>query len=110
MKRIMLCVPLIIVGLVLLSACAAGPAATTEEAAAAEAAAEEVTVVYLGIGDSWVPDNEWVGLIEEGSGVDMDYQFVPSPEYAEKRNVLMAAGDYPDVIRINPTTRQFKQY
>jgi ABC-type glycerol-3-phosphate transport system substrate-binding protein len=106
----MLCVPLIIVGLVLLSACAAGPAATTEEAAAAEAAAEDVTVVYLGIGDSWVPDNEWVGLIEEGSGVDMDYQFVPSPEYAEKRNVLMAAGDYPDVIRINPTTRQFKQY
>ncbi len=108
MKRNLLCLPLIILGLILLSACAAGPAATTEEAAAE--AAEDVTVVYLGIGDSWVSDNEWVGLIEEGSGVDMDYQFVPNPEYDEKRNVLMAAGDYPDVIRINPTTRQFKQY
>ena len=42
--------------------------------------------------------------------VDMDCQFVPDPEYEEKRNVLMAAGDYPDVIRINPTSRQFKQY
>ena len=72
MKRNLLCLPLIIVGLILLSACAAAPAASTTEEAA-----EDVTVVYLGIGDSWVPDNEWVALIEAGSGVDMDYQLCP---------------------------------
>ena len=46
MKRAKLCLPLIIVSLALLSACAAPQAATPEETA------EDVTVVYLGIGDS----------------------------------------------------------
>ena len=105
MKRILLSLSLIVAGVVLLNACVGAPAASTDSMEA-----EDVTVVYLGIGDSWVADNEWVPLIEAGAGVQMDYRMVPSPAYEEKRNVLMAAGDYPDVIRINPSSRQFKQY
>ncbi len=105
MKRILSSLALIAIGAVLLSACAGAPAVSTDSEEA-----EDVTVVYLGIGDSWVADNEWVPLIEAGADVQMEYRMVPNPEYEEKRNVLMAAGDYPDVIRLNPNSRQFKQY
>ena len=107
-KRLLLILGLIISSALLLAACAAAGAADSSSDSAEDAG--EVTVVYLGIGDSWVADNEWVPLIEEGAGVKMDYRMVPNPEYEEKRNVLMAAGDYPDVMRVHPTSRQFKQY
>lgn len=74
------------------------------------AAQETVSLRLLARGDSWDPDNYYLGQIEEAVGLDLNFEMVPSPDYVEKRNVVMASGDYPDVIRVGPREPVYRTY
>ncbi len=70
----------------------------------------DVTINFLWRGDSWDPENYYVGAIEEAIGVNLAYRMVPSAEYVEVRNVTMASGDLPDVLRVGPTESVYASY
>lgn len=93
-----------------LTACAT-PAMTPADGGG-ETAAEggRVSLTIFRNGDSWDPDNAYLPMIEEAVNMDLDYQEIPSPDYMEKRNIVMASGDYPHVIQVSPTDPAFQQY
>lgn len=62
------------------------------------------------VGDSWDPKNAYLPLIEEATGLTLFWQQIPSADYLEKRNVVMASGNYPDVINLGVGEVYFKQY
>ena len=62
-----------------------------------------VTLDILAQGDTWDPDNYYLPVIEESVGINLEYRMVPGDQYVEVRNVVMASGDLPDMLRISPT-------
>lgn len=98
---------LVLVLLVTACAAPAAPATQTEEGGAS---GERVSLTIFRNGDSWDPDNAYLPLIKEATNLDLDYQIIPSPDYIEKRNVVMASGDYPHVIQVAVTDPAYVQY
>ena len=62
------------------------------------------------VGDSWDPKNAYLPLIEKATGLTLFWQEIPSTDYLEKRNVVMASGNYPDVINLGVSEVAFQQY
>jgi putative aldouronate transport system substrate-binding protein len=83
------------------------PAATTAPAAQP---ATTVALSILGRGDSWDANNYYVPVINEAVNVAIDWQMVPNNEYVEKRNLVMASGELPTVIRVGPNEPVYRQY
>ena len=94
--------------LLFVTACVA-PAPQTSEGGS-EAGGERVTFTYFRSGDSWDPENAYLPMIEDAANINVDFQVIPSPDYVEKRNVVMASGDYPQVIQVGVTDPAFLQY
>ncbi|MDF2713224.1 MAG: extracellular solute-binding protein family 1 [Paenibacillus sp.] len=69
-----------------------------------------VTFSILQRGDSWDPDNAYVPIIEQATNTKLNYQMIPNNDYENKRNVVMASGDYPNVIRLRSTEAMYKKY
>lgn len=104
-------VTLTLVLALLVTACATPAAPTTQtDESGGEASGERVALTFFRSGDSWDPDNAYLPMIEEAVNIDLDYQVIPSPDYIEKRNVVMASGDYPHVIQVGVTDPAFMQY
>lgn len=60
--------------------------------------------------DSWDPDNAYLPIIENATNTKIDFQQSTSSEYANKRNVIMASGSYPNVITVRPTEAVYQTY
>ncbi|WP_168118799.1 extracellular solute-binding protein [Paenibacillus sp. HB172176] len=59
--------------------------------------------ILLRAGSEFTPENNpWVDEINEKANADITWNAVPIANVWEKRNVLMASGDYPEVIIMNP--------
>ncbi|MHB8644200.1 MAG: extracellular solute-binding protein [Thermomicrobiales bacterium] len=69
-----------------------------------------VSLTLLGRADTWDPDNAYMPMIEKGTGTKPDFQMVPTANYNEKRNVVMASGNYPNAIRLGPREPVYRQY
>jgi putative aldouronate transport system substrate-binding protein len=95
----------------LITGCAAPAAPVAQPAGeAVETAAEKVSLTIFRNGDSWDPDNAYLPMIKEAVNMELDFQEIPSPDYIEKRNVVMASGDYPNIIQVAVTDPAFLQY
>lgn len=62
--------------------------------------------------DQTIDDNIWTRLYKDQLGINIKYKWVvkgseTSDQYQQKVNVMLASGDLPDVIPVNPT--QLKQ-
>jgi putative aldouronate transport system substrate-binding protein len=71
---------------------------------------QPITLHILTQGDSWDPNNIYLEILEEELNLNLEFRQVPQPNHAEVRNVTMASGDYPDVIRVFPTERVYHEY
>ena len=63
--------------------------------------AEKITISAYLPSESWVDDyqeNDFVYYIEEKTNIHLDLYTVPISEAQQKRNLLLAAGDYPEVF------------
>ncbi|MBO9610443.1 MAG: extracellular solute-binding protein [Paenibacillaceae bacterium] len=60
--------------------------------------------------DSWDPDNAYLPIMEQASNTKIDFQPSTAAEYTNKRNVVMASGSYPNIIRITPTEAITQKY
>ncbi|SDD90506.1 extracellular solute-binding protein [Paenibacillus sp. UNCCL117] len=80
-----------------------GPAPAGKEAPAAAGSKEPVKfTVLLRAGSEFDPQNNpWVQEINKRANADITWMVVPIANVWEKRNVLMASGDYPEVIIMN---------
>ncbi len=102
---------LVLVLALLVTGCATPSAPSDQPAeASGENGAEQVSLTIFRNGDSWDPENAYLPMIKEATNLDLDYQIIPSPDYIEKRNVVMASGDYPHVIQAAVTDPAFLQY
>ena len=80
-----------------------------EEAPVEYAVADSFTIMRSG--DSWDPDNAYLQLLIEATGITVEYEIVPTAEYAEKRNVVMSGGSgLPQVIQVGITEEQYTTY
>lgn len=71
---------------------------------------EPVALSILSLGDTWNPDNAFLELIEEATNTKLDMQIVPVDEYEVKRNIVMASGNTPNIIRIKYQDPLFMSY
>jgi ABC-type glycerol-3-phosphate transport system substrate-binding protein len=60
--------------------------------------------------DSWDPKNAYSPLIEKAVGFPIFWNGVPGADYVEKRNVIMASGNYPNAIQLGVCEPAFQQY
>lgn len=88
----------------------AKPPAEAGPAAEPAKPAKPVKLTLLARGDTWDPDNAYKPIIERETQTILDYQMVPGNEYVNKRNVVMASGNYPNAIRISPTEPVYQTY
>jgi len=62
--------------------------------------------ILLKAGPEFTPDNNaWVKEINEKANADITWTAVPIANIWEKRNVIMASNDYPEVIIMNTTSK-----
>lgn len=71
---------------------------------------QKVSLTIFRIGDSWDPKNAYLPLVEKATNLTLFYQEIPSPDYREKRNVVMASGSYPQVIQVAVNEPEFMRY
>lgn len=75
---------------------------------------EKVTLKVLVKGNSFVEDiktNEFTKWMEEKTNVHVEWEVLPEQSAAEKLNLVLASGDYPDVIMDAPlSTAQLMIY
>lgn len=97
----------LLLGLTVLVVAAAMVGATgTQEQGGAEGSADEVARISILNETSWpipgeidVNDNKWANVFKEGlPDIEIDWIIVPSSNMAEKKNILIATGDIPDVL------------
>ena len=69
-----------------------------------------VTLNILSTGDTWNPDNAFLPLIEKATNTKLVMTIVPGDQYSNKRNVVMASGSYPNVIRISYMDPMYASY
>ena len=63
---------------------------------------DENSTVKYGEGESKT-DNRWITKYRNELGINIEYAwYVPSEQYAEKVNVVIASGDIPDVMKVTP--------
>lgn len=75
---------------------------------------EKVTLKVLVTGNSFVEDiktNEFTKWLEEKTNVHVEWEVLPEQSASEKLNLVLASGDYPDVIMDAPiSTAQLMIY
>jgi len=93
------------VGLLALVATLCGATATQEESSG-EATDDEVARISIMSNTNWpvpgdidVNDNPWANVFKEGlPDIEIDWIIVPGSNLQEKKNILIATGDIPDVM------------
>ena len=73
---------------------------TTSSEASQTQSAKPVELSILSAGDTWNPDNAYLPLIEKATNTNLNMEVVPNDQYEKKRNVVMASGKAPNIIRI----------
>jgi ABC-type glycerol-3-phosphate transport system substrate-binding protein len=91
----------------ILSACAGEG---TREEKKENTSKEPVKISIFTRGDSWDPDNAYVPLMEQATHTKLDFQVILGTEYVNKRNVVMASGDLPNVIRVSKSESLYTKY
>lgn len=51
-------------------------------------------------------DTAFISKVEEATGLNLEFTVPPSSSYSERLNILLASGDYPDVIGFNDLNSQ----
>lgn len=51
-------------------------------------------------------DAAFIAKVEEATGINLEFTVPPSSSYSERLNILLASGDYPDVIGFNDLNSQ----
>ncbi|TBL76354.1 extracellular solute-binding protein [Paenibacillus thalictri] len=93
-----------------LTACSGGDVKTEPKDGKAAVTKGPVQFTILQRGDSWDPDNAYLPMMEQATNTKMMFQQIPGTEYENKRNVVMASGDYPNVIRVRGTEALYQKY
>jgi putative aldouronate transport system substrate-binding protein len=81
-------------------------ASATQEEASGDATTEDVAQISILSNTNWpipgevdVNDNRWANVFKEGlPDIEIDWIIVPGSNVQEKKNILIATGDIPDVM------------
>lgn len=68
----------------------------------------ETITMFAGFGkaEASKADSAFIEKVEEATGVKLEFIIPPSSSYSERLNIMLASGDYPDVIGFNDLNGQ----
>lgn len=101
MKKLMKLTALLLTAVMVLSLVACGGNETAD--------GDKVLKLFANVGSSdglSVIDEEVLTKFKEKTGIDVVYEVVPSSGYQEKVQLMLASGEYPDVVLFPSTTTQ----
>lgn len=113
MNKLKTGIPILLAMSIMLAACGGSKEEAGSEGGSNQAGTtskDPVKITISGGTDSWDPDNAYLPMMEQASNTKINFQFTPTAEYTNKRNVIMASGNYPNVIKVSPTEAIFQKY